>query len=303
VPSNLADTLQAEIADPTSAFYTQAPNNVAKQLAANVDPSFNILVGGGQAKSSIVTGSQSPNNSNATLRNALIGVAAALVAVIAGVIGWRVWRKQQKAKAPPRPQAGLGRNNTIRSFGGNGGGLRETWAPSVAEQERVLHGQQLTQTWDSPEHGYSHGAPEMAMVDGVALAGAARMSRHEPHAEIWSDPFNDSWAVDNRASIGTERHSGGGSSLVPSGESGMTEAQRIQQSYLAANGGSAPEIVAALGASSYAQEYERPQQYTSSHAYGPRAAENRSRKRGSRSSVLSGVSIGQPNMTSNSMLL
>jgi len=125
VPSNLADQLQAEIADPTSAFYTQAPNNVAKQLAANVDPSFNILVGGGQAKSSIVTGSQSPNNSNATLRNALIGVAAALVAVIAGVIGWRVWRKQQKAKAPPRPQAGLGRNNTIRSFGGNGGGLRD----------------------------------------------------------------------------------------------------------------------------------------------------------------------------------
>ncbi|CEH15415.1 hypothetical protein CBOM_03729 [Ceraceosorus bombacis] len=295
VPSKNTEDLAADVRNTSSTFYTGPKDNVAKQLAANVDPNFNILsvVGGQTRGSNAQHETQGDDDSSATLRNALIGVGSALVAVIVGFIGWRIWRKQRKAElAARRAAARPGRRGTIRSFGA--GPLRETWAPSIAEQERVLHGQQLTQTWENSDE--MHEQDDGPLRRSIIQPGSAGLETG------WGDPFVDQWAVGNRSSVMTERSGGSGGLL--SRASGLTEAQRIQQDYIDGHEDGvtplSPTSALAMGGS-YNEEYQIPQQYTSSHAYGPRASENqRHRKRTSRSST---ASISRPELQSNSMLL
>lgn len=277
IPTSLVDDLATQIkAAPNSDFYTKPDSPVAKQLAQNVDPSFSILTTTGgnlgvKAANVGATDSSNKGGSNDELRNALIGVGCALFAVIVAFFGYRYWKRQQKksivgANANGRPQ-------TIHSFGG--GALRETWAPNRTEQERVLNGQ-LAETW-APDAQQQHGAV-MRELEG-----------DETFGDPFMDPVDAFGTANNRASgiSGFTRRSGH-SGL--SGASGLTEAQRIQQEYQDQQGTESAQYLA---------EYEPPQQYTSQHAHGPRAADNR--KHNKRTSVASST-ISRPEMRSNSML-
>lgn len=303
VPSQVAPQMQEMVRNQSSAFYIKPTNSVAVALASNIDPNYDIL-----KMQSVVRpdrdaaqrGSEA-GSSDTALRNALIGVGASLAACILVFVAWRVWknnRKQSRRNAAQGMMAGgIGQRGTILSFGTGTNSLRETWTPSVQEQERVLHGQ-LTETWehnDQGSHRHTVGAmprhgPEMGFAREVAAASLS-------HGQ-WSpveDPFQD--AVSNQGSQETERSDRGlplrntllshlnsfdnrsGGSLA----SGLTEAQRIQLDYFDATSSpkkaeeseSQPHIP-------YQDVYDRPQQYTSSHAFGPRAAANRSKRRASK---------------------
>jgi hypothetical protein len=320
IPSSMAQSLAAQVKNYNmSSFYTMPTNVVAKQLVQEVDPTFDILgMSDNVLPNSVIV--KKANESTATLRNALIGVGAAFLACIAAFVGWRMWRRQQKKSRRAGPAGpGLGRANTIRSFGVGPGGarsLRETWAPNEYEQEQVLQSQ-MTETWN---HGgqqresrsvfgmgnglSSHGHSEMAFT--AALPSNYTSS----HGHL--NPFED--ARDNRASLETERtgqssslssrssHAGRSMTRNSTASSGLTEAQRIQQAYIDSHAPSSASAAsdALTSTAVFHDQYEQAQQYTSSHMYGPRAADNR-RKRQSKGSI-AGSTISRPEMRSNSML-
>lgn len=320
IPTSAADELQAKIKNISSDFYTLPANPVAKSLATHVDPSYDLF-----QISSVSTANQAASSntgdagaaSNISLRNALIGVGTALAACIVAFFLWRIWKGQQKRKRRATARSvisrGAAQRGTIHSFGVTGNSLRETWAPSLLEQERVLHGQ-LAETWehnDGDHHQQERGSPspEMAFIGGVVHNQSTTSLGQQ---DIFAD------AVSNRSSQDTERSGGGNpqrntllshlhafdNRSIRTDTSRLTEAQRIQHEYLEACDtllpGPASDQPPFVG--KYQDDYQRPPQRSSSHAYGPRTAESRIKKRESKAS-LSSVSIGRPEMQCNSMCM
>lgn len=301
VPLSVSKKLQGLVKNELSIFYTAPVNGVAKALVTNVDPTYDILTMESLQTANKKASLQSNQDSSATLRNALIGVGSALAACILALLAWRILKANRKQQSRMEAQQSVargvgGRTPTINSFTGRNN-LRETWSPSVHEQERVLHGQ-LAETWEHNDDGPSltEGPGSQEMVSALEVV--------PPPSH--SDPFED--GLVDRASEEVEQRGSSGTSLqrdtilshlnnfdsrsVVSAASGLTEAQRIQQSY----------IENTASNRTYQEIYERPQQFTSSHTYGPRVAENRIRRRGSKGS-LSNSSIGRPEMQGNSMLI
>jgi hypothetical protein len=295
VPAASVTTLQGKIKNITSEFYTQPVNPVAKSLAGNVDSSYDIM-----SMSSVGTANQAASrgdgdDKNIVLRNALIGVGTALACSILAFIIWRMWKRNQKRSRQEAVQnvmsRGVGQRGTIHSFGGHNS-LRETWTPSVMEQERVLHGQ-LAETWEHNNQGQPQliavdHEPDMGFIGGLATQRAPSSRGH-------SDVFADQ--VTNRSSQETERSTGANLNTNPqrntllsqlnsfdnrsvtSVASRMTEAQRIQQQYFEGQSNTSHlegNRQPLAGGALYQGDYVRPPQNTTHHAYGARALESRS---------------------------
>lgn len=320
-PSSSVSLLEKQIKDLTSDFYTLPTNPVALSLTDNVDPTYDILqlsnVGSANQAASRQGDASNGSGSNTSLRNALIGVGTALASCIFAFFLWRMWKRQQKRGRREATQSvlsrGVAQRGTIHSFGVTGNSLRETWAPSLHEQERVLHGQQA-EPWEHHDDGHAQPVaatyePDMAFVGGLAAS-----SRGSHYSDVFADQ------VTNRSSQETERSTGNNhpqrntllshlnsfdNRSTRSIASHMTEAQRIQQQYFQAQSDSSHlERQRSSPIGRFQDEYVRPQQHTSQHAYGPRAGESRSglSDRSSRTS-LSTRSIGQPEMQCNSMCM
>lgn len=327
IPHTFADDLEAKIKNISSDFYSLPSNPVAKSLASHIDPSYDIF-----QISSVKTANQAASlktddagaGSNKALKNALIGVGTALAVCIISFFLWKIWKGRQKRKRRETVcnviSRGAAQRGTIHSFGGTGNTLRETWAPSLLEQERVLHGQ-LAETWEHNvgdqqqqqqhhQRGYDSPGPEMAFVGGVNQS-ANSLGQHD----IFAD------AVSNRSSQETERSGGNDpqrntllshlnafdNRSIRTDNSRLTEAQRIQHDYNEACDvifpGAASDQPPFVG--KYLDDYQRPKQHTSSHAYGPKTPKrtnSRVKMRESRSSR-SSVSIGRPEMQCNSMCM
>lgn len=319
VPTLIVSDLQGQVKTAySSQFYVSPTVAAAKQLAMRVDPTFDILSSvGGQSKSaSDKMRDQNGGGNGNKARTALIvvGVLAGVALLLFAAYKYRSNKQnQKKAELKRNTRAG-----TIRSFGGVGS-LRETWAPNQVEEDRVMNGQ-LAETW-SHHGGYQQGYHQ---EDPVMRS----TSSNENHS-IYGDPFIDAYGgvTRNRASRETERSSNSGNSNSLNGSSqghsggsasasvlsAMTEAQRIQYEYEESHGGfalggspTAMANFAMVDSSSdydgYQNEYDQPQQYTTSHSYGappPTSSNgNRQRKRGS----VASSTIGRPEMKSNSML-
>nr|UUJ34939.1 Msb2 [Ustilago esculenta] len=311
VPTSSVEEIQALISNTSSPFYASAAPGAPRQLASQVDPTFNILSVVGEAATGSKqksTSSSGSSNDGSTLRSSLIGVGCAVTGLFALVVGGLLWRKNRKDKEQPAGGAkgGLSRAQTIRSFSG---GLRETWAPDALDQHRAL---------DT--------APEMQQfwfpVDGHMADGHPTQPTHS-HADgfggyVASDPFQDAamaggaasgYVNMNRSSRMTERSN-------YSDLSQMTEAQRIQYDYESSrrsfvsssdhsgshgsHSGSGHSNEMAGMASTYQEDYRVPRQHTSNHAFGSRVNSiSRSRRRGS----VASSTIGRPEMIGNSVLL
>jgi hypothetical protein len=319
-PSAQVSLLEDQIKDLTSEFYTLPTNPVALSLTDNVDPTYDILqmsnVGSANAAASRQGDAGNGGESNTSLRNVLIGVGTALASCIAAFFLWRLWKRQQKRGRREAAQSvlsrGVAQRGTIHSFGVTGNSLRETWAPSLHEQERVLHGQQA-EPWGHNDDGHVQPINATHEQDMAFVGGLAASSRGSHYSDVFADQ------VTNRSSQETERSTGNNpqrNTLLShlnsydnrsrgSIASHMTEAQRIQQQYFEAHSESSHlERQRSSPVGQFQNEYVRPRQHTSQHAYGPRAGESRSGRsdRSSRTS-LSTRSIGQPEMQCNSMCM
>lgn len=228
-PRGSIDALQAAISNSTSAFYTSnASNPAARELASNVDSSWNIsssvvLASIGTAAS---TADRHESTKHTTLRNILIGVASAAVASLAAFLAYRFWLSKKKAKAALR-HASL-RDLTIRSFGNSS--LRETWFASSDEQHSALHGQRLAEAWghnDQPNMNERHVATRPMLYRDNSTSS----DRLSP----FGSPLVDVNAIRiNRASRGTERGAYAQSVYsMDSANTTLTEAERIRQAYMA----------------------------------------------------------------------
>lgn len=320
LPTSAATQLQDMVKNTSSPFYTLPSNSVAKALAQNIDPTYDILKMQSVTSANRVNQQVDKTGSDDKLRNALIGVGSSLAACIIAFLAWRVWKNNKKQSRRIARQSmmagGVGQRATIQSFG-TGNTLRETWTPSVYEQERVLHGQ-LAETWE-----HNEAEPEMVEVNLNPQHPETAFSNSIDHGDgssnEHSDPFHE--AAANQASQETERSGGCGTlrntllSHLNSFEnsrsrgslaSALTESQRIQQNYIESNSIPSPSQGAisstAPNDAIYQEVYDRPQQFTSSHAFGPRAVENRSKRRASKGSI-SSSSIGRPEMQANSMMV
>ncbi|CAO1629388.1 unnamed protein product [Sympodiomycopsis kandeliae] len=94
-PVDRIETLKLAIANQSSEFYTSASTNVAKQLAASVDPSWNITSVAAVQKT--VTKSQVKKEKRDKVRNALIGVAAGLTAFLLAFAVYKFHGRKAKA--------------------------------------------------------------------------------------------------------------------------------------------------------------------------------------------------------------
>ena len=100
IPTNLTDTLAAEIKATQSAFYTGVPNAVARQLASLVNSGFNLNsvpppATGGSGSSSISSGS----NNSKSRQDAIIGVVTALGAIallVLAFLGYRSFKRRRE---------------------------------------------------------------------------------------------------------------------------------------------------------------------------------------------------------------
>jgi hypothetical protein len=101
IPSELVNTLAAEIKVQSSSFYT-VPQGIALQLAQHVDPSFAInsvtdpnasTDGSGSGSSN---GNSSTGGNSKTRQDAIIGVVSALGAVAVLILGYLVYRSWQR---------------------------------------------------------------------------------------------------------------------------------------------------------------------------------------------------------------
>jgi hypothetical protein len=316
------------IKNTSSAFYTLPSNSVAKDLASNVDPNYDILTMQSVKKANSINSEQSDQSeTDDSLKKALIGVGSALAVCLLVFLAWRISKNRQTQAREAAKQeilsGGVGRKRTIQSFTTNGN-LRETWTPSMDEQDRVLHGQ-LAETW---EHNVTDPFDEQPAMMEIVDLSASRHERgciaHDSSGRLGSpncqcDPFQDITA--NRSSQQTERsdrNNTHGNALLShlnslerrgSAASGLTESQRIQQEYVETYSVSSLSSRGRGAASDghsdavYQDVYDRPQQFTSSHAFGPRAASiSRTRRRASRGSIASNC-ISRPEMQSNSLLV
>jgi len=101
IPTNLVDTLAAEIKATQSAFYNGVPNAVAKQLAGLVNSGFNLIsvappaTGGASGSSSAASGS----SNSKSRQDAIIGVVTALGAIAVLVLvflGYRSFKRRRE---------------------------------------------------------------------------------------------------------------------------------------------------------------------------------------------------------------
>ena len=107
IPSDLVDTLAAEIKAKQSAFYTGVPDTVAQALAAHVNTGFSITsvadpnLSPGSSTSSSGTGAGavgSTSSEGKARQDAIIGVVSALGAIAVLVLVFLVYRSMKRRK-------------------------------------------------------------------------------------------------------------------------------------------------------------------------------------------------------------
>jgi hypothetical protein len=105
IPSDLVDTLAAEIKAKQSAFYTGVPDTVAQALAAHVNTGFSITsvadpnLSPGSSSSSPGPGTVGSTSSDGKARqDAIIGVVSALGAIAVLVLVFLVYRSMKRRK-------------------------------------------------------------------------------------------------------------------------------------------------------------------------------------------------------------
>jgi hypothetical protein len=216
IPTDNVQTLRDMVKDTSSKVYTGYTMPIQTQLANLIDPTFDILSTAGLSKSAQLNAvSNSSGNGSQTLKNALIGVCTTLGAVLIAVLAFIFWRKKRNAKRTA-PSSGLTRAPTVRSFG-----LRETWAPSIAERERVMNGT-LAETWSH------HDEPQMS-------ERVRSMSPQGPQDPFQSpaDPFVDGAAFTMAGAQHTERSNMLGYAQAPASRSvtSLTPSQMVQLEY------------------------------------------------------------------------
>ena len=94
---NLTSTLQVEIVDRNSAFYTVNQGSVENQLAQHVNSAFSIdsiaaSTNSGSPGSSGGDSSTGASSSSHVRTDAIIGVCSALGGIALIVLGWLIWR-------------------------------------------------------------------------------------------------------------------------------------------------------------------------------------------------------------------
>ncbi|KAF8959121.1 hypothetical protein BDZ97DRAFT_1705395 [Flammula alnicola] len=108
IPSDLVDTLAAEIKAKQSKFYTGVGAGVAQDLADRVNSGFSLLSvgdtgtgtgsGGGSGASNSITGATSSGGNSHSRQDAIIGVVSALGAIALLVLVFLVYRSMKRRR-------------------------------------------------------------------------------------------------------------------------------------------------------------------------------------------------------------
>lgn len=100
IPSDLVDTLAAEIKATQSAFYNGVPSPVAQQLARLVNSGFNLISVAPPATGSASGGSSAAGGSsnNKSRQDAIIGVATALGSIAVLVLAFLAYRSFRRRR-------------------------------------------------------------------------------------------------------------------------------------------------------------------------------------------------------------
>ncbi len=251
IPTDRVEKMRSIYRDTSSSLYQDYTMQIQQQLADLIDPNFDILSGAGLTKSAQYNAVVSKEaDRDKTVRSALISVSVALVGVLLILFVYTFWRNKRAAKQREIAAATgvANRANTIRSAGG----LRETWAPSEAEQERVMgdiwsmSDRDMSERVMSPEQGF-----------------------HSAHNDPFSDPSQGQQAAEASAAVWNNR-------LASRSLASLTPSQRIQLEYQEQHGlaySAAPRASFKVPPTAEFQgTYTTPTQHTEKHAYANDAA-------------------------------
>ncbi|CAO1618830.1 unnamed protein product [Parajaminaea phylloscopi] len=227
--SEWVDQLQAAISNTSSAFYSSNLSNpAARELAANVDASWNITttVLSATSKNGASLGKRIKRSTTATVRNILVSIAGAAVACLAAFLAYRFWRSKKQAQMNLQ-RASL-RDPTIRSFGNTS--LSDHWSLHRDEQQSTSYGPRPDEGW------HAAGQPEMSEIRRFSAQQPALYRDDSRSTQGSGDgPFADPrHGALNRASRQTERGLNAYSHhSMTSANTSLTEAEQVRQAYLA----------------------------------------------------------------------